>query len=297
MIGIRSMKRQANIWGWILSIPLVLSIFLFIIYPLVFGVILSFTNWRFLPTDLKFVGFDNYIWIFQEGQMFFKGIWISLQFAVISTLVQTLLGFFLAYILYNMGRRSQAVYKVLLYLPVILPAAVVSVMWDFIYKPEIGLIDRLLAMMGIQNTPLWLTDPAWQMPSIIFTNTWRFVGITLIIYFVAMNAISKEVIESAKIDGANRWRVLWQIMLPLTWNSTKINILLSIIGGMKSFDLFYLMFSKDPNMQVVGLYIFKTAFEYRTFSRAVAMSVLLSIFIGGATFIINFVMKRGDKEI
>lgn len=134
------------------------------------------------------------------------------------------------------------------------------------------------------------------MPSIIFTNTWRFVGITLVIYFVAMNAIPKEIIESAKIDGANRWRILWRIMLPLTWTSTKNNVLLSIIGGMKSFDLFYLMFSKDPNMQVVGLYIFKTAFEYRTFCRAVSMSVLLSIFIGGATVLINVAMKRGEKE-
>ncbi len=297
MIGIKSMKRQANIWGWILSIPLVLSILTFIVYPLTFGIILSFTNWRFIPTDLEFIGFENYQWIFREGQMFFKGIWISFRFAVISTLVQTLLGFFLAYILYNMGRRSQAVYKVLLYLPVILPAAVVSVMWDFIYKPDIGLIDRLLAIVGIENTPLWLIDTKWQMSSIIFTNTWRFVGITLIIYFVAMNAISREIIESAYIDGANRWCVLWRIMLPLTWSSTKINILLSIIGGMKSFDLFYLMFKNDPNMQVVGLYIFKTAFEYRTFCRAVAMSVLLSIFIGGATFLINVLMKRGDKEV
>ena len=145
----KAIRRQANAIGWAMIAPTVVSIGLFIVYPLVFSVILSFTNWKFVFANIRFVGFANYQWLFSEtGVQFWKSLWVSLKFTFISTAIQTLLGFLVAYVLYNMGPRLQAVYKVLIYVPVILPAAVVSVMWTFIYTPNIGLIDRLLGFVG-----------------------------------------------------------------------------------------------------------------------------------------------------
>ena len=86
------------------------------------------------------------------------------------------------------------------------------------------------------------------------------------------------------------------MILPLTWSSTKVNLLLSMIGGMKSFDLFYLLTNGDADTQVVGLFIFRTAFEYRVFSRAVTMSVILTIIIGGLTFVVNFLSSRKKED-
>ncbi|HAX03022.1 MAG TPA: hypothetical protein DHV05_03480 [Acholeplasmataceae bacterium] len=291
---IKTMNKSIQIYGWMFVLPAIISIIIFIIYPIVFSSIMSFTNWKSLFVDIKFVGFDNYRWVFsRDGDLFWQGLNVSFKFALISTLIQTVLGFILASVLYNLSRRAQSIYKVLLYTPVILPAAVVAVMWSFIYKPEVGLIDQFLSkVFHITNTPLWIADQNIALWSVIATNTWRFVGITMIIYFVAMNAISKEVIESSRMDGANKWQTIKHIIIPLTWRSTQINILLSIIGGLKSFDLFYLLTGGAAGTRVVGLHIYKTAFEYRQFARAVTMSLILTIIIGIVTIIVNKVFKK-----
>ncbi|OHE26071.1 MAG: hypothetical protein A2Y45_06275 [Tenericutes bacterium GWC2_34_14] len=294
MTQIKTMNKSIQIYGWMFVLPAIISIIIFIIYPIVFSSIMSFTNWKSLFVDIKFVGFDNYRWVFsRDGDLFWQGLNVSFKFALISTLIQTVLGFILASVLYNLSRRAQSIYKVLLYTPVILPAAVVAVMWSFIYKPEVGLIDQFLSkVFHITNTPLWIADQNIALWSVIATNTWRFVGITMIIYFVAMNAISKEVIESSRMDGANKWQTIKHIIIPLTWRSTQINILLSIIGGLKSFDLFYLLTGGAAGTRVVGLHIYKTAFEYRQFARAVTMSLILTIIIGIVTIIVNKVFKK-----
>ncbi len=295
----KAIRRKANIIGWGMIAPTVLSIALFIIYPLVFSLILSFTNWKFVFSNVQFVGFANYQWLFSSrGIQFWKSLLVSLEFTFISTAIQTLLGFWIAYILYNMSPRFQAVYKVLIYVPVVLPAAVISVMWTFIYTPNIGLIDRLLTGIGITNPPLWLDDPSFAMGSVIFTNTWRYLGVTVIIYFVAMNAIPRDTVESAQVEGAGKSTILWRILLPLTFSSTKVNLLLSIMGGLKSFDLFYLFTSGQPidELYVVGMYIYNTAFKYRTFARAVTMSIILSIVIGGITLLCNTTLSKGEEH-
>ncbi len=294
MINVKSMKKSKEIYGWLLVLPAILSLLIFIVYPLIFAGIMSFTNWKALFINVEFIGWTNYRWLFSsEGAMFWEGLKISFQFAFLSTILQTAIGFFLAAILYNLTYRMQKIYKVLLYTPVLLPAAVVSVMWAFIFKPDVGLIDQFFErIFGITNTPLWIADSDIAIYSVIIANTWRFVGITMIIYFVAMNAISTDIIESARIDGASKMQILFRIMFPLTIRSTQINILLSIIGGMKSFDLFYLLTGGQAGTRVVGLHIYKTAFEYNQFARAVTMALVLTVIIGGLTLFVNLAFKR-----
>ncbi len=294
MFSTKQMRRKANLWGWIFATPTVIGICAFTFYPIIYSLILSFTNYRSLPTDpMDFIGFKNYEWIFTESA-FFKGLALSLEFTLITTVIQTVLGFFMAYMLYRMIPAMQGVYRVILYLPNILPAAVVSVMWTFIYEPNYGLLDTLLGLFNI-DAPNWLGDPAWKMPSIIIVNTWKHVGLTMIIYFVAMNAIDKQIIESAQIDGASSWGILFRIILPVTWYTTRINVLLSMIGGLKSFDLFYLLFKDDPAMRVVGLYIFNTAYGSYVYCRASAMALLLAAIISVLSLFANKLLSKGEQ--
>jgi len=294
MFSTRQMRRKANTWGWIFAIPTIVGICAFTFYPIIYSFVLSLTNYRSLPTDpMDYIGLENYKWVFTESS-FFKGLWLSLQFTVITTVVQTILGFIMAYMLYRMSSVMQGIYRVILYLPNILPAAVVSVMWTFIYEPNYGLLDTLLELLHI-NAPNWLGDPAWKMPSIVIVNTWKHVGLTMIIYFVAMNAIDKQIVESAQIDGAGSWGILFRIILPVTWYTTRINVLLSMIGGLKSFDLFYLLFKDDPQMQVVGLYIFNTAYDEYVYCRASAMALTLAFIISCFSLVVNKVLAKGEQ--
>lgn len=300
MFGIKSVQRKANWVGWGLMLPTVLSILAFIVYPVVFSAVLSFTNWKFVFHNIEFVGWDNYKWLFSEqGIQFWKSTLISIEFTFISTAIQTFLGFLLAYVLYNMGRRSQGIYKVLLYVPVLLPASVVSVMWTFIFEPNVGLMDVILSKFGVTKFPLWLTDQTISLGTVIAVNTWRYIGVTMIIYFIAMNSIPKEIIEGAIIDGAGKARILWKFILPLTWSSTATNLLLSVMGGLKSFDLFYLFTggTGDYGLYVVGLYIWRTAYAFKTFCRAVTMSLVLSGVIAAITLGMNFLLDKQEARI
>ncbi len=298
---VKYLQKKANIVGWIMMIPTVIGIILFIIYPVLLSLGLSFTNWKFVFVNVEFIGFENYKWLFSEqGKQFWESTLTSIKFTFISTGIQTLLGFFLAYILYNMTARLQAVYKVLLYIPVLLPATVVSVMWTFIFEPNVGLLDLILGnVFGVTEFPLWLADDNIALWSIIFVNTWQYIGVTTIIYFIAMNAIPKDVIESARIDGANGWKILWKFILPLTWSSTSVNLLLSVMGGLKSFDLFYLFTNGTGNhgLYVVGMYIYNTAYKYKTFCRAVTMSIVLSVIIAAISLSLNAITGKQEEKI
>lgn len=300
MVNVRAIQRQANIVGWLLMIPTIIGISLFIIYPVIFSLIMSFTNWKFVFINVSFIGGDNYVWLFSEsGRQFWISVWTSIKFTFISTAIQTVLGFFLAYVLYNMKPKAQAVYKVLIYIPVLLPAAVVSVMWTFIFEPNVGLIDVLLTNLGFKNLPLWVADENIALGSVIFVNTWQYLGVTTIIYFIAMNAISRDVIEGATIDGAGKWLILWRFILPLSWSSTSVNLLLSIMGGLKSFDLFYLFTNGtgDHGLYVVGLYIWRTAYRFKTFCCAVTMSIVLSVIIAAISLTLNWLLGKTEDKI
>lgn len=297
MINTKVMRRKANIVGWIIVIPIVVSILLFVIYPLVYSLWLSFTDYRFVDTNVHTVGLANYKWLFNfsnaDSLSFWHGMWRSLFFTFFSTLIQTFLGFLVAYALYRMSKRVQGIYKVLVYIPVILPMSMVTVMFKFFLSPE-GIVNNVLSGMGITNPPQWLASDAVTMWVVIAINTWRFIGMTVIIYFVAMLNVDSSVVESARLDGAGNATIMARIILPLTWSSTRLNVFTSLVGGMKSYDFFLILTNGGGDTMVAGLYIYKMAYEYRVFSRAVTMSIILSLIVGIATILINKYAERRD---
>jgi raffinose/stachyose/melibiose transport system permease protein len=292
---IKSERIKRNIIGYIMLIPALIATSMFVFYPIINSIVMSFTNWTGFSNNYKYVGLENYKRLFTKTPEYWHAIGVNLRFAITTTIIQTIIGFVLAFVLYNMSKKMQNFYKTALYLPVILPAAMVAVMWAFIFTPDYGLINQFLNNVGLHRfTRMWLSDYSTVMGSVVFVNTWRYVGITMILYFVAMNAVTKEILESAAIDGATKFKQLIHIFLPLTWNTTEVNILLSIIGGMKSFDLFFLLTGGGPGnaTQVVGIVIYRTAFIAYRFSRALSMSVVLFIIILILTIISKLLMRR-----
>lgn len=277
-MSIRSVENKRKRLGYLFLLPSLVFLTVFLFYPVVNSIVMSSTDWRGFDPDYNFVGLDNYRRLFQETPEYWNSMVINLQFAFATTIIQTILGFFLAFTVFFMTRRWQNFYKVSLYIPVILPAAVVAVMWTFIYTPEFGLINQFLRMIGLDNlTRAWLGDTSTALNAIIVTNTWRYVGFTMVLFYIAMLNISKEVLEATVIDGATRFHQLIHIFFPLTRGTTEINVILSITGGMRAFDLFYLMTGGGPgtSTQVVGMLIYRTAFQAFRFSRALTMSVVL----------------------
>jgi raffinose/stachyose/melibiose transport system permease protein len=297
-MGTPSIERRRKRLGYVFLLPSFVILGAFLFYPVVNSVVMSLTDWTGFGNGFAWVGFDNYVRIFTDMPAFWASLLVNLKFALISTTVQTILGFLLAFVVYQLTKRWQKFYQVALYVPVILPAAGVAVMWVFIYDPNFGLLNQLLHVLGLDSLARgWLGEPSTALGSVIVTNTWRYVGFTMILYYIAMLDIPKEVLESSTIDGAGKLKQMRYFFLPLTWGTTEINFMLSLIGGMKSFDLFYLMTGGGPgtSTQVVGMLIYREAFQNFRFSSALTMSVILFLVILIITVISRTFLK--PKEL
>lgn len=292
-------KKQCNIWGWIFCIPAAISLIVFIVYPFIFSIILSFSKLRsFVVTweTMKPQGFQNYIYVLtNETLEFWPSLLNSFIFAVLSTALQVSLGFLIGYLIYKMKGKYQTIFRVLIYIPVVLPVPVVSVMWKFIYLHDYGLLDRLLLGMGFTDLPAWVVEPGWSMAAVIITNTWWYIGTTIILYFVAMNAIPKDCLEGAKIDGVTKFQELIYFTFPLTFSMTKVNLVMSFVGGIKSFSLFYLLTDSSGGTTVVGLLIFNMMYKNHNFSLSVAMSIVLSLILAVVVWFGNFYLSKKES--
>lgn len=288
---------KKNLLGYIFIIPSITLILAFYYYPIINGMIFSMTDWNGFAKEYNFIGLKNYIELFTSNRYFWDAMVVNLKFAIISTIIQTVLGFLLAYMLMVVSKRWQSFYKVALYLPVLLPGATVGVMWTFIYNPSSGLINQFLGTIGLESLQRgWVKEASTALGCVIATNTWRFVGITMVLYFITMITISPEIIESVKIDGGNQFHILRYVYLPLTWFATEINFLLSIIGGMKTFDMFFLLTGGGPGRatEVTSLLIYRTAFDNYEFSKALTMTVILFIVILLLTAVSKRALKRDE---
>jgi len=298
-MGVKGLVYRRRVLGYAFLAPAVALLTVFMFYPIVNSVVMSFTNWSGFNQDYAFIGLRNYQRLFGETPEYWKAMWVNVRFAVISTTIQTVLGFFLAVIVINLGRRWQDFYKVALYLPVIFPAAVVSVMWRFIYTPDYGLLNQFLRTVGLSGwTRAWLGDPKYALSAVIAANTWRYVGFTMVLYYVSMLDIDREMIECSMMDGCSYLQRIRYFYFPLTRGATEINFVLSITGGLRAFDMFYLLTSGGPgtSTKVVGMLIRETAFTNFKFGRALAMSLVLFLVVVAAMLISRAVLaSREDR--
>lgn len=190
--------------GYVFLIPGFVFLGCFLVFPFFKSLVRSFTDWNAFSPDFSFVGLKNYIELFHNDE-YWAAIKVNLVFAVVSTLIQTTLGFLLAFAVYYMTPKWQQFYKVALYIPVVLPASVVAVMWKFMLNKDIGLVNTLLRLVGLDNlTHAWIGEKSTALGTVIAVNTWQYIGFTMVLFYIAMMNISKDVLESAAVDGATK---------------------------------------------------------------------------------------------
>ena len=301
-MGVRGLIYKRKMLGLFFLLPITVLLSVFMLYPIINSIIMSFTNWSGFNQQYEFIGLSNYVRLLThplDSSEYWKAMWVNVRFATISTTIQTILGFFLAVILINLSRRWQNFYKVTLYLPVIFPAAVVSVMWRVIYAKDFGLLNHFLGIIGLSSWRRgWIGDPQFALAAIIVANTWRYVGFTTVLYYVSMLDISSEMIESSMMDGCSYMQRIRYFYFPLTRGTTEINFVLSITGGLRAFDMFYLLTGGGPGTttKVVGMLIRETAFINYKFGRALSMSVVLFLVVVVAMLISRTALAPREEK-
>ena len=253
----------------IFILPAVLGTFIFIIIPVLFSFTLSFFEWDLL-SPMKFVGIQNYKDVFTDST-FLQVLSNTFVFAISTTIFAVIIPLVLACVL-NSKIRGSNFYKTAYFLPFITPMIVIAIVWQWIFDPNIGLLNQILHLHL-----KWLYDTRYAMPALIAVSVWKLIGYNMIIFLSGLSTINQEVLEAAKIDGANAFQVFKNVTVPLLMPTIFFVIVITSISSFQVFDLIYIMTEGGPdNSTMVLVYsIYKYAFEYFEAGKASAIAYIL----------------------
>lgn len=259
--------------GWIFILPALLGTLIFIVIPVICSFGLSFTKWDLL-NPIRFVGLDNYKEIFSDA-LFFKIFWNTVVFAISTSVLGVIIPLILACIL-NSKIRGSEFYKTAYFLPFITPMIVIGVVWEWIFDPNIGLLNHILHL-HIN----WLYDTHFAMPALIIVSVWKLIGYNMVIFLSSLSGISQSMFEAAKIDGATPFQTFKNVTIPLLSPSIFFVVIITAISSFQVFDLIYLMTQGGPldSTNVLVYAIYKNAFEYFNVGKASAIAYVLFFII------------------
>ena len=259
--------------GIVFILPALLGTLIFIIIPVICSFGLSFAKWDLL-NPIEFVGLKNYIDIFHEP-LFYKILVNTFVFAISTSIFGVIIPLVLAAIL-NSKIRGSEFYKTAYFLPFITPMIVIGVVWEWIFDPNIGLLNQILHL-HIN----WLYDTNFAMPALIIVSVWKLIGYNMVIFLSGLSGISQSMFEAAKIDGANVFQTFKNITVPLLSPTIFFVVIITAISSFQIFDLIYLMTDGGPldSTNVLVYAIYKNAFEYFNIGKASAMAYVLFVII------------------
>ena len=284
---------KKNISGWIIMLPSVVLFAFFVWVPLIESVRLSL----FRANGMRLIGFaglQNYRNVFLHPD-FWPAIRNTFGYTIWSLVIGFLVPIVLAIII-NELRMGKSFIKTSIYIPNVVPGMAMVLLWGFIFRPgETGILNILLGKIGAAPQP-WLTNPAWTIPLIVITLTWKGAGATTLLYIAGLQGIDPELYEAAIIDGAGIFKRIRYITLPCIYNLARTLLILQIIAV---FQILYeplVMTNGGPNNASISVMqlVFKFAFEKFDYPSASAVSVIISVILIILTLLYFRISRRQD---
>ena len=278
-----TMARRQTLEFFICISPWLIGLVVFTAGPMLAAVWLSLVDWK-LITPPVWVGLDNYRKLLGDD-FFLKALANTAYYTGTSVSVRLLLAFVLAWLL-NVKIFGQAAFRTIFFVPSILSGVAVALMFIWVFHPNIGLLNRGLAVIGIPG-PAWLTSPRWAMPALIIQSLWSGVGGPMVIYLAGLQGIPQSLYEAAEVDGANWWTRVRYITIPLMSSVIFLTVVMGMIGSFQVFTSSYIMTRGGPNYSTltVVLYLYIKAFEHFSMGYAAAMAWGLFFIIVGLTYL------------
>jgi multiple sugar transport system permease protein len=269
--------------------PALLGLLLFVFLPFVLAVLLSLTNLKLgSPLPLEYVGLEQYRRIFADGA-FLRGLLNNLLFAVMVVPLQTLLALALALLL-NRSLRGVVLFRTLFFMPVVFPLSLVAVVWILIYAPgPNGMMNAFLHGISLGRLPPYdfLHDAALALPAIMLTSIWQGAGFQMIILLAGLQAIPRQLYESAAVDGAGTFQQFLHVTLPQLRNTLVFVVLVTTILAFRLFDQVQIMTQGGPGdaSTTVMYEAVETAFSRQQVARGAAMTVVLFVIVLALTLL------------
>jgi multiple sugar transport system permease protein len=289
--GVTAHQRRA---AWLMVAPAGLHALWWIAVPVVATFALSVTNYSVLA-PLRFVGARNYLTAFRDP-VWLVSMWHTAVYAFFTVPVAMAIALFLA-VLLNQPIQARGWYRAVIFLPQVTATVAVAVVWYQLYDPQAGLVNKLLAGLGLAG-PAWLADPSYALGSVIVVGIWQGIGVKMLIYLAALQNVPAELHEAAELDGANAWQRFRRVTLPLLRPATLFVAVVSVIGAFQVFDQVYVLTQGGPaNATTMMTYeVYKSAFVNFQMGLACAKSVVLFVFLFGLTLLNRSFLGGGDED-
>ena len=279
--------------------PALLLYGLFLVYPMVDSVRLSFFQWSGFRTEEQvFVGLDNYVRLLTADPVFWTALRNSVIWVVASLLVPTVIALLLALGL-NRPMIGRNLMRAVFYIPAVFASITVAAMWRWIYNPTLGFVNQLLTAVGLeQYTQSWLGDPRFALASIFVANIWQAVGFSMVLFLAGLQGVPNELIDASKMDGANGWQRFLAVTLPALRPTTVVVVILTIINSLKVFDLVVGLTGGGPaqSTQVLALWSYQQSFTNHQFGMGGAVATVLLIVTLALVIPYMLWSMRGDER-
>lgn len=288
---------QKNYTRWIFVLPAMIVVSVLFIYPFLSSIFYSFTNKNLIMPNWKFVGFDNYVAVINDPS-FWLAFFNSILWTVFSLVGQVLVGFALAMALHRI-RHLQWLYKILLIIPWAFPTIVIAFSWQWILNGVYGYLPNMIVKLGLMDiAPHFLSDSTWAFISLVFINVWFGAPLIMVNVLSALQTVSQEQYEAAKIDGANAWQVFRHITLPHIKVVIGLLVVLRTVWVFNNFDIIYLITGGGPanSTMTLPIYAYNMGWGTKMLGRSSAVTVLLFLFLLLVCFIYFKVISRWEKE-
>ena len=287
MLGVRQNRpltkraRREEILGFLWTSPWWIGFLVFILYPMLSGLYLSFTDakWVREPT---WVGLENYLNVLTQDRLFWPALGRTLyySFAVVPL---GLLGSLFAATLLNQKLKGENTFRTIFYIPSLMPAVALVAIWTWILNPSFGLLNYALSWFGITG-PGWLSTPEWAMPALIVMAVWgSFGGTTMLIFLSSLQSIPQEMYEVCALDGGNAFHKLRYVTMPMISPAILFNLIIGIIGSFQSFLYSFLAPTvaggPDYATYTLGLHIYNIGFQDGRLGYASALAWLMFLLI------------------
>ena len=286
------MKVRKNSVINLFSLPAILLFLVFVIYPFIQGIRLSFTNWNGYSQGMKYVGIKNYIRLFQDANVK-TALVNTLIYGIMSTVIQNILGLGYAMFL-NTKFKGRSLVRTIIYMPVMIAPLIMGYIMYFFFQYDGGAVNDILIALGMQPVDL-LVNSNYAIVIIVLVNSLQFVGVAMVIYLAGLQNVPSMYYEAAMLDGATFWERFRHVTLPLLMPAISSSTILNLIGGLKLFDLVMALTSGGPGFSTHSLSTLVTNQYFSAQSAGYASAVGIFSFLL-IMIISNVVMGYFDRK-
>jgi multiple sugar transport system permease protein len=293
-------KRKDYFTSFLFMVPYLIAFVLFMLWPLLYGIYISFHKWELISKNHPFIGLGNYLEIFNSETraytLFWEGLGNTLEFVMYSVPFLVLIGLGLALLVQALPGKLQSFFRSIYFFPMSISVAVVAVLWLWMLDTNGGLINYYLTSIGLPRIG-WLSELPWAWVSIVVATIWWTVGFNMIIFQTALQEVPTSLYEAAEIDGANAWHSFIHITLPSIQNVTIFVVITSTLASFNIFGQPFLMTRGGPgrDTSVLLMNIYDRAFDQLYMGSASAMAIMLSLIMISVS-VVQFRIMKSKKS-